>query len=40
MNRYSSEHKESVIQKMMPPQNISMTHLAKEAYISDVTLYN
>jgi len=40
MNRYSVERKESVIQKMMPPQNIPIPRLAEETGISDVTLYN
>jgi len=40
MNRYSPEHKESVIQKMMPPHNISISRLVEETGISDVTLYN
>lgn len=40
MSRYSAERKESVIQKMMPPQNIPISRLAEETGISAVTLYN
>jgi len=39
MNRYSAERKEAVIRKMMPPHNISISQLAEETGISDVTLY-
>ena len=40
MKVYSAERKASVIQKMMPPHNIPIAQLVKEAGISDVTLYN
>jgi transposase-like protein len=40
MNRYSTERKESVIQKMMPPNNIPIPRLSQETGISDVTLYS
>lgn len=37
---YSPERKESVLKKMLPPNNISIASLAKEEGISDATLYN
>ena len=37
--RYSTERRESVIQKMMLPHNIPIPRLAEETGISDVTLY-
>ncbi len=40
MKRYSVERKESVMRKMMPPDNIPIPRLAEETGISDVTLYN
>ena len=39
MKRYTAERRESVIQKMMPPNNIPIPRLAEETGISDVTLY-
>jgi len=39
MTHYSEEFKESIVQKMMPPNAISVTELVKEAGISDSTLY-
>ena len=39
MKRYSAERKESVIQRMMPPQNTPIAELAAETGISHVTLY-
>ena len=38
--KYSQERKESVLRKMMPPHNRSISHLAKEEGISEQTLYN
>lgn len=38
-HRYSAEFKESVIQKMMPPNPVSVSQLVKETGVSDVTLY-
>ena len=38
--RYSSERKEAVLKKMMPPQNRSIKQLAVEEGISEATLYN
>jgi len=38
--RYSSERKEAVLKKMMPPHNRSVTQLALEEGISEATLYN
>ncbi|MBO9483337.1 transposase [Salinisphaera sp. G21_0] len=39
MARYSEEFKESIIQKMMPPNNVPVSQLVLETGISDVTLY-
>ncbi len=39
MTRYSDEFKESVIQKMMPPNNMPVSQLVRDTGISDVTLY-
>jgi len=39
MARYSSELKASIIKKMMPPNNISVSQLKKETGITDATLY-
>lgn len=37
--RYSEEFKESVVKRMMPPNPVSVSQLAKETGVSDVTLY-
>ena len=37
--RYSHEQKEAIVKRMMPPNNESVTQIAKEEGISDVTLY-
>jgi len=37
---YSLERRESVLKKMLPPNNISIAALSKEEGISDATLYN
>ncbi len=39
MRRYPKEFKESVIQKMMPPNAVSVPQLVKETGVADVTLY-
>jgi transposase-like protein len=39
MARYSEEFKESIIQKMMPPNNVPVSQLARDTGVSDVTLY-
>lgn len=39
MKRYSLERKESVLKKLLPPQNLSVAELARQEGISDVTLY-
>ncbi|WOG26764.1 IS3 family transposase [Endozoicomonas sp. 8E] len=39
MTRYSKEMKESIIQKMMPPNNVSVAQLKRETGITDATLY-
>ena len=40
MTRYSQERKESVIRRMMPPENPPVPVLVEETGISDVTLYH
>jgi len=37
--QYSEEFKESVVKKMMPPDNRSIPELSRETGVSDVTLY-
>lgn len=37
---YSAERRETVLKKMLPPNNISIAALSKEEGISDATLYN
>jgi len=37
--RYSPERKEAVLKKMMPPNNLSISRLAEQEGISEVTLY-
>ena len=39
MTHYPKEFKESVIQKMMPPNNVSISQLVRETGIPDATLY-
>lgn len=39
MPRYSAEFKYSIITKMMPPQNQSITEIARETGLSEATLY-
>ena len=36
---YSVERRESVLKKMLPPNNVSIAALSKEEGISDATLY-
>lgn len=38
--RYSSERREAVLRKMLPPHNKSIPELAREEGISEATLYN
>ncbi len=40
MPRYSEERKTSVMRKLLPPNNRTVTEVAKEEGISDATLYN
>lgn len=40
MKHYSQEHKQSIIAKMMPPDNRRVSELADETGISQQTLYN
>lgn len=37
--RYSQEQKEAIVKRMMPPNNESVSQIAKEEGISEVTLY-
>lgn len=39
MARYSEEFKYSIIQKMMPPQNESVSKVARETGLAEATLY-
>ena len=39
MQRYSKEFKESIVKRMLPPENVSVPQLIKETGISDATLY-
>lgn len=39
MSGYSEELKASIIEKMMPPQNVAVSRLVAETGISDATLY-
>lgn len=39
MTRYSEEFKASVVQKMMPPNNVPVAQLARETGITETTLY-
>lgn len=39
MRRYSEEFKETAVQKMMPPNPVSISQLVQETGVSDVTLY-
>lgn len=38
--RYSSERREAILRKMLPPHNKSIPELAREEGISEATLYN
>lgn len=40
MARYSEQLKESVLRRMMPPQNRTVAELARETGITETTLYN
>lgn len=39
MKRFSPERKDAILQKMAPPQNMSVAELSRQEGISDVTLY-
>ena len=39
MARYSEELKASVVQKMMPPNNVPVAQLSQETDITEATLY-
>jgi transposase-like protein len=39
VKRYSAERKESILRRMMPPENRSVPELAKESGIAEQTLY-
>jgi len=38
-HKYSTEFKESIVRKMMPPNPVSVSQLVKDTGVSDVTLY-
>lgn len=38
--RYSPERKEAVLKKMLPPQSVALSELAREEGISEATPYN
>jgi len=40
MARYSSERKESILKKMLPPQNMTISEVSEQEGISAQTLYN
>ena len=40
MARYSSERKEAVLKKMLPPQNMTISQVSEQEGISAQTLYN
>ncbi|MGL6152366.1 MAG: IS3 family transposase [Aeromonas sobria] len=40
MTRYSDERKAALLKKLLPPINMSVTELARQEGISEVTLYN
>lgn len=40
MKRYSPECKSAVLAKLLPPYNMTVTVLAQQEGISEVTLYN
>jgi transposase-like protein len=40
MTRYSSERKEAIMKKLLPPQNMTVAEVARQEGISPQTLYN
>ena len=40
MARYSAERKEAILKKLLPPQNMSVTEVAKIEGVSSKTLYH
>lgn len=40
MKRYSQERKEAILQKMAPPQSMTVAEVARQEGISTATLYN
>jgi transposase-like protein len=40
MKRYSPERKTTVLAKLLPPYNMTVSSLAQQGGISDATLYN
>ncbi|MES9905891.1 MAG: transposase, partial [Sedimenticola sp.] len=40
MPRYSEEFKEKIVQKMMPPNSMSVAQVSRDAGISEPTLYS
>jgi len=40
MTRYSSERREAILSKLLPPQNMTVAEVARREGISEQTLYN
>ena len=40
MNRYSPERKESILKKLLPPYNLTVTEVSEQEGISTASLYN
>ena len=40
MARYSSEHKDAILKKLLPPQSMSVAEVARQESISAKTLYH
>ena len=40
MPQYSQEFREACLKKMMPPENRSISEIAKETGVTETTLYN
>lgn len=40
MPRYSEEQKQAVLERMMPPENRTVTEIARDTGITETTLYN
>lgn len=40
MARYSSERKEAILKKLLPPQNMTVAEVARQEAVAEQTLYN